>query len=344
MSFRTWSTLDVTVTITLSLNEHCITLLDHVRQLRRHLERSQKIMLKTRVLKIFDCLKSLIFKFHVQSEIFDLQRVLREINYMHRDLTKIIFSLSTFKFDSASQKEELSATMRIFAKNLSVMIKHCNKNVIKRLKNRTITQIVTKMNIVINRMKNELRKTMNASNDSSMNRVLTFQHFRSENIKFFVRKKKNVMFLCQHFQWIRLYDVEIRVQLKIFEILMHSIRINFLALHDDRSMTIVIETLIDANATRMFELIAREIVYMRWLKKVILDEDEQISVMLKFIFVETINAVIQRHVVWDDEIHICERFFRNCKIKQCYNCWRYDHIENQCFSISKCDWCEESKH
>ncbi len=158
-------------------------------------------MFKTRVLKIFDCLKSLIIKIHVQSEIFDLQRVLREINHMHRDLTEIIFFLTIFKSDSASQKkEQTEMMMKIFAKNLNVMIKHCNKNVIERLKNKTITQIVAKINTIIDRMKNELRETANVSNISSMNRVLTFQHFRSENIKFFVRKKKNVMFLCQHSQ------------------------------------------------------------------------------------------------------------------------------------------------
>ncbi len=198
MSFRTWPTLDVIVTFTLLSNEHCTHLLNHVRQLRRNLEKSQKTMLKTRVLKIFDCLKSLIIKIHVQSEIFDLQRVLKEVNYMHRDLTEIISSLSTFKSDPASQKEELTV-MRVFAENLSVMIKHCNKNVIERLKSRTVTQIVAKMNTVIDRMKNELREIEDASSNSK-NRVLTFQHLRSENIKLFVRKKKNVMFLCQHFQ------------------------------------------------------------------------------------------------------------------------------------------------
>jgi hypothetical protein len=94
-------------------------------------------MLKTRVLKIFDCLKSLIIKIHVQSKVFDLQRVLKKINHMHRDLTKIISFLSIFKSDSASQKKEQTEMMKIFAKNLNVIIKHCNKNVIKRLKNKT---------------------------------------------------------------------------------------------------------------------------------------------------------------------------------------------------------------
>ncbi len=143
----------MTITFTLFLNEHCIHLFNHVRQLRRNLKRTQKTMLKTRVLKIFDCLKSLIVKIHVQSKIFDLQRVLRKINYLHRDLTKIIFSLSIVKFDSASKKEELTTTMKIFAKNLNMMIKHCNKNIIKRLKNKTFTQIVAKTNTTIDCMK-----------------------------------------------------------------------------------------------------------------------------------------------------------------------------------------------
>jgi hypothetical protein len=163
--------------------------------------------------------------------------------------------------------------MKIFAKNLNVMIKYCNKNVIKRLKSRTFIQIVAKTNTTIDRMKKKLRKFANINN-SLKNQVLIFQHFRSEDIKLFVRKKKNVMFFCQHFQWIKLYDVEIKMQLKIFEILMHFVKINIFIFHDDRNMTIVIETLIDANTTKISKLIAEEIVYIKWLKKIVLDENE----------------------------------------------------------------------
>jgi hypothetical protein len=53
------------------------------------------------------------------------------------------------------------------------------------------------------------------------------------------------------------------MQLSIFEILMHSITISIFALNDDRSMTIVIETLIDANTTRISKLIAKEIVFIK---------------------------------------------------------------------------------
>jgi hypothetical protein len=44
---------------------------------------------------------------------------------------------------------------------------------------------------------------------------------------------------------------------------MHLIKINTFVLHDDRSTTIVIETLIDANTTKISKLTAEEIVYMR---------------------------------------------------------------------------------
>jgi L-lactate utilization protein LutC len=90
--------------------------------------------------------------------------------------------------------------MKVSASDLNVIVKHCNKNIVKRLKSRTIIQIVAEMNTFIDRMKNELREIANAiSNNSSTNQVLTFQHLRNENLKLFVRKKKNVRFLCQHF-------------------------------------------------------------------------------------------------------------------------------------------------
>jgi hypothetical protein len=44
---------------------------------------------------------------------------------------------------------------------------------------------------------------------------------------------------------------------------MHSVKISIFVLHDDRNMTIVIETLIDANTTRISKLTAKEIVYMK---------------------------------------------------------------------------------
>jgi hypothetical protein len=181
--------------------------------------------------------------------------------------------------------------MKIFAKNLSVMIKHCNKNVIKRLKNRTFTQIVAKTNTTIDHMKKELQKFASINN-SSKNQILIFQHFRSENIKLFVRKKKKRDVFSSTFSINQIVWCRNQNAMKIFEILMHFVKINIFIFHNDRNITIVIETLIIANTTQISKLNAKEIVSIKWLKKVVFDENEQINVVLKFIFVETINAVI----------------------------------------------------
>ncbi len=71
-----------------------------------------------------------------------------------------------------------------------------------------------------------------------------------------------------------MYDVEIKMQLKIFEILMYFVKINIFVFYNDRNMTIIIKTLSDTNITKILKLIAKKIVYMKWLKKVVFNENE----------------------------------------------------------------------
>lgn len=106
----------------------------------------------------------------------------RENAYMHRDLAETISSLSATKSGPASQIEGLTARIRASAEDLSVMIKHCNTDVIGRLKGRTATLAVA---------------------DPPVDRVLAFQHLRSGDMKLSVRKE-DVVFLCHHPQWTRL--------------------------------------------------------------------------------------------------------------------------------------------
>ncbi len=44
---------------------------------------------------------------------------------------------------------------------------------------------------------------------------------------------------------------------------MYLIKINIFVFNDDRNMTIVIKTLIDANTIKIFELTAKKIVFMK---------------------------------------------------------------------------------
>ena len=41
---------------------------------------------------------------------------------------------------------------------------------------------------------------------------------------------------------------------------------------------------------------------------------------------------------------MCEKFHRHNTIKQCFNCWFYDHIKTQCHVVQKCSKCEKTNH
>ena len=43
-------------------------------------------------------------------------------------------------------------------------------------------------------------------------------------------------------------------------------------------------------------------------------------------------------------IHVCERYVRNCNLRQCYNCGRFGHIKVQCRVSARCSRCSRTGH
>jgi hypothetical protein len=79
-----------------------------------------------------------------------------------------------------------------------------------------------------------------------------------------------------------------------------------------------------------------------WSKSVINEEKELSSLIVKIHNVEQINRLIK-----DDFLHeyfqiSCELFVNNCRIKQCFNCQRYDHIHKIYRHKRRCSICVES--
>ncbi len=310
---------------------------------------------KNRVLKLFDVVNQFCIKMLIDLDVAKLEkRLTKQIHCMQRDIIIfVIKKIFVLKIDSTRQQEETISTMMndLFATNLNLMMKYISKSILAHLRSQISQQMIAAMNDVINKTSSitstfvsiveffVLSHVLMLSNRVWMSKVIVFAHLKSENVKLFVDKKKNAVFLRRFFSWIKMFDFDARVQTKTHEVQMHSIRIKNVNLKNSKDNFQTIEILITTNAIRISKLITNEIVYMRWIKKIRFEKSEQISVMLKFIFFETVNAIIRRSLVWDDETHICERLIRNCKIKQCFNCWIYDHIKIQCFLIIKCRRC-----
>lgn len=125
---------------------------------------------------------------------------------------------------------------------------------------------------------------------------------------------------------------------------MHSIRVKSINLNDSTGKTRATEALMTSNASRIPTLAIEKISYLGWLKKVLFEEAGQTIAVVELRSPEVANEVIVKNLVWDGEVHACEKFIRNCRVKQCFNCWVYGHIGIQCRSFSKCGNCGETGH
>jgi hypothetical protein len=79
-----------------------------------------------------------------------------------------------------------------------------------------------------------------------------------------------------------------------------------------------------------------------WSRSVINEEKELFSLIVKTHSAEQINRLIRDDLLHEYSQISCELFVSNCRIKQCFNCQRYDHIDKICRHERRCSVCVES--
>ena len=52
-----------------------------------------------------------------------------------------------------------------------------------------------------------------------------------------------------------------------------------------------------------------------------------------------VNKVKNNEIVITDKIHTAKIYNRNCKIKQCFNCYKYEHLFIQYTNKTSCEKC-----
>ena len=58
-------------------------------------------------------------------------------------------------------------------------------------------------------------------------------------------------------------------------------------------------------------------------------------------FSEQINRIIIEKILKEKSKKNAVKFVRKCKIIQCFNCYKYEHIDKKCKNITKCNHCAE---
>ena len=57
-----------------------------------------------------------------------------------------------------------------------------------------------------------------------------------------------------------------------------------------------------------------------------------------------INRMLFENFMKNFEIEKCERFIKNCTLRQCFNCQKYKHIKKHCRIVVVCDKCAMKHH
>jgi hypothetical protein len=83
-----------------------------------------------------------------------------------------------------------------------------------------------------------------------------------------------------------------------------------------------------------------EIKYVGWLTRNATSKSAS-SVIIDFTKPEDANKTTDEGLVWQGELFQCERYERQCRLKQCFKCQRYGHIGTQCKAITACGYCAQ---
>jgi hypothetical protein len=76
---------------------------------------------------------------------------------------------------------------------------------------------------------------------------------------------------------------------------------------------------------------------MSWSFQIIRDKKRYFTLHMKIIIVEMINRMFFENFIKIFEIKKCEQFIKNCILRQCFNCQKYEHIKKHCRIVVVCE-------
>ncbi len=166
--------------------------------------------------------------------------------------------------------------------------------------------------------------------------VMTTKRLFSENVKLITRSKKIKNRLIINNSLMKNVASSAYAMSRIFEILTHEVRMIDVQTSNQQK---IIRRIEKQNETLHSSLRIAKIV---WSRNVINEEKELSSLIVKIHSAEQINRLIKDDFLHEYSQISCELFVNNCRIKQCFNCQRYDHIDKICRHERRCSVCVES--
>jgi hypothetical protein len=181
---------------------------------------------------------------------------------------------------------------------------------------RKILKIMIIKNIMNKLQIKKIREIIRLNNDD-----LKIQT-KFEKIKNSLQKKSEI---------IRRIIESITIRIRIYAMRVNEVKVEHI---DTNNQLDVNKYLQNVNASFHSNLIIEK---MSWSFRVIRNKKRYFTLHMKIIIVEMINRMFFKNFMKIFEIKKCERFIKNCILRQCFNCQKYEHIKKHCRIVVVCE-------
>jgi hypothetical protein len=130
----------------------------------------------------------------------------------------------------------------------------------------------------------------------------------------------------------------IMIRIRIYAIRINEIKIEHI---DTNNQFDVIKYLQNVNASFHSNLIIKKMSWSFW---IIRDKKRYFTLHMKIIIVKMINRVFFENFMKIFEIKKCKWFIKNCILRQCFNCQKYENIKKHCRIVVVCEKCVMKHH
>jgi hypothetical protein len=134
--------------------------------------------------------------------------------------------------------------------------------------------------------------------------------------------------------WVHRVGTRASIRITTYGIIAHSIRTSTMDM--DRFEETRDQLLLDNKPF----IPQAEIKYIGWLTRNAPTKAAS-SVIIEFSRPEDANKIIDEGLIWQGEVFQCERYERQCRVKQCFKCQHYGHIGTQCKATIACGYCAQ---